>query len=235
MKEQYVGDISDYRKYALLRALSAGGAITIGVCWMLTPPDNRADGNKIAYLSNPGRFRKQDPALFDLLQRIVSGHGPRRLGTLEEAGVVPEAVYFSRVLSDDLGDRHLYMDECHAALSLCSIVFFDPDNGLEVALKKGRKNSSKYLYLDEIEAFYSEDRSVLIYQHFPRVERERFIARCVHRLRGIAVNAAIWVYQTKHVVFILLVPPKLLATVGTAAELACDRWDPDFIHGRKTP
>ena len=37
MKHQYVGDINDYRKYALLRALSAGGANRIGVCWMLTP------------------------------------------------------------------------------------------------------------------------------------------------------------------------------------------------------
>ncbi len=36
MKHQYVGDINDYRKYALLRALSAGGANRIGVCWMLT-------------------------------------------------------------------------------------------------------------------------------------------------------------------------------------------------------
>lgn len=39
VKHQYVGDINDYRKYALLRALSAGGANRIGVCWMLTPDD----------------------------------------------------------------------------------------------------------------------------------------------------------------------------------------------------
>lgn len=36
MKHQYVGDINNYRKYALLRALSADGANRIGVCWMLT-------------------------------------------------------------------------------------------------------------------------------------------------------------------------------------------------------
>lgn len=51
MKEQYVGDISDYRKYALLRALSAGGANRIGVCWMLTPSDGSSDGNKLGYLA----------------------------------------------------------------------------------------------------------------------------------------------------------------------------------------
>ena len=42
MKEQYVGDVSDYRKYALLRALSQSGTIKVGVCWMLTLPDTRS-------------------------------------------------------------------------------------------------------------------------------------------------------------------------------------------------
>lgn len=35
VKHQYVGDINDYRKYALRVALSAGGANRIGACWML--------------------------------------------------------------------------------------------------------------------------------------------------------------------------------------------------------
>ncbi len=50
MKEQYAGDISDYRKYALLRALAGPGGLKPGVCWMLTPPDGRADGNKVGYI-----------------------------------------------------------------------------------------------------------------------------------------------------------------------------------------
>jgi len=39
MKEQYVGDINDYRKYALLRYLAEKGGVRTGVCWMLTQPD----------------------------------------------------------------------------------------------------------------------------------------------------------------------------------------------------
>lgn len=235
MKEQYIGDINDYRKYALLRALAAGGRNQMGVCWMLTPPDGRADGNKVEYLSRSAEFREHDPALFDLLQGIVSGQRPRRLSALEEAKVIPNAVYCSRILSDNSDDRQDFMQECQAALAGCSIIFFDPDNGLEVALKKGRKNSSKYLYLDEVESFYSAGHSVLIYQHFPRVERERFIASCVDRLRGVAANASIWVYRTKHAVFILLVPSNLQGTVGSAAASACERWERDFITGHKSP
>ncbi|TGU88066.1 hypothetical protein EN794_049725 [Mesorhizobium sp. M00.F.Ca.ET.151.01.1.1] len=67
MKHQYVGDVSDYRKYALLRALSWGGANRIGVCWMLTPSDGRSDGGKLAYLQQSYRYRQFDPQLFDIL------------------------------------------------------------------------------------------------------------------------------------------------------------------------
>lgn len=67
MKHQYVGDINDYRKYVLLRALSAGGANRIGECWMLTPDDGGTDGNKLGFLQQPDRFRHFDPELFDIL------------------------------------------------------------------------------------------------------------------------------------------------------------------------
>jgi len=36
MKNQYFGDINDYRKYGLLRGLSNKGEISTLVCWMLT-------------------------------------------------------------------------------------------------------------------------------------------------------------------------------------------------------
>ncbi|CAA9432540.1 MAG: hypothetical protein AVDCRST_MAG37-733 [uncultured Rubrobacteraceae bacterium] len=50
MKNQYFGDVSDYRKYGLLRVLSSEGEISTGVCWMLTPSDGRTDGRKLEYL-----------------------------------------------------------------------------------------------------------------------------------------------------------------------------------------
>jgi hypothetical protein len=39
MKNQYFGDINDYRKYGLLRILSDEGSMRTGVCWMLTRDD----------------------------------------------------------------------------------------------------------------------------------------------------------------------------------------------------
>lgn len=73
MKDQYVGDINDYRKYALLRVLSAGGANRIGVCWMMTPSDGGLDGGKLAYLQQPERHRHVDPELLQLVPPASAG------------------------------------------------------------------------------------------------------------------------------------------------------------------
>jgi hypothetical protein len=68
MKNQYFGDINDYHKYALLRALLKGGKIKLLVAWMLTNDDNGPDGNKRRFLKNvKKKWRELDPDLFDFL------------------------------------------------------------------------------------------------------------------------------------------------------------------------
>ena len=39
MKNQYFGDINDYRKYGLIRLLTGAGQLKTAVCWMLAPGD----------------------------------------------------------------------------------------------------------------------------------------------------------------------------------------------------
>lgn len=231
MKEQYVGDISDYRKYALLRAFAAGGENRIGVCWMLTAPDGRTDGGKLAYLRQPERHRAFDPELFDVLAHVAAEPDRRRLESIEANDAVPGATYFNMLLSDDARDRAAYMAACQAALTATELIFFDPDNGLEVALRKGRKGSSKFLYLDEVAAFYGAGKSLLIYQHFPRIEREAFIGECAVRLRAVAPDAALWAFRTAHVVFLLMLHPLSPPSLAKAVRAACNCWPSDFIHG----
>lgn len=229
MKHQYVGDISDYRKYALLRALSKGGTNRIGVCWMLTPSDGRSDGEKRAYLGQPGAYRAFDPELFDILSRTASEPDRRRLQSIEHSGTIPGAVYFDDMLPDDVDGRRDYMERCLLQFKAVDLVFFDPDNGLETALPKGRKNASKFLYLDEAGAFYETGKSLLIYQHFPRIERSMFIASCIERLRAVAPGCTIWAFTTAHVVFFLLMHPESPARLAIAAMEMDDRWDAGFI------
>lgn len=233
MKDQYVGDINDYRKYALLRALSADGTNRIGVCWMLTPSDGGVDGGKLAYLQQQERHRDVDPELFDILAHAASAPDRRRLATIEGSGAIPGALYHNDLLPDEVAGRHAFMGRCAYEFRDVDLIFFDPDNGLEVSsLSKGRKNSSKYLYLDEVAAFYASGKSLLIYQHFPRVERAAFLGRCAERLGTVASGASLWAFTTAHVVFLLVLHPASPARLHSAVDAACSRWAPEFISGR---
>ncbi|WP_119257809.1 hypothetical protein [Shinella zoogloeoides] len=233
MKDQYVGDINDYRKYALLRALSSGGANHIGVCWMLTASDGRTDGNKLAYLQQPERHRHVDPKLFDILADAAAEPDRRRLATIEGSGAVPSAIYHNALLPDELAGRHAFMGRCAYEFRDVDLIFFDPDNGLEVSsLPKGRKNSSKYLYLDEVAAFYGSGKSLLIYQHFPRIERAVFLARCAERLRAAAPGASLRAFSTAHVVFLLLLHPDSPPQLHSAADVASTRFAHEFMSGK---
>lgn len=72
MKEQYAGDINDYRKFAILRRLRDDGRTRIGVCWMLTPPDGRNDGARTQFLQQPNVWRRYDPELHDKLNALAT-------------------------------------------------------------------------------------------------------------------------------------------------------------------
>lgn len=231
MKHQYVGDINDYRKYALLRSLASNGTNRIGICWMLTPPDARNDGGKLEYLRRPDKFRDFDPALFDILAHAAATPDRRRLQAIEDSGAIPNALYHNDLLPDSLSERTEFMGTCASVFHCAELIFFDPDNGLEVSLPKGRKHSSKYLYLDEVAVFYASGKSLLIYQHFPRIEHGAFIASCAMRLRAVAPDAEIWTFTSSDVVFLLLLHPESPARLAMAAMQACHQWDKRFIVG----
>ena len=71
MKNQYVGDIGDYGKYALLRALSC--RYSIGVNWYLTPDDDRSDGRFTDYLLKDNG--SLDSELFSKLKALLFPDG----------------------------------------------------------------------------------------------------------------------------------------------------------------
>lgn len=231
MKEQYVGDVNDYRKYALLR-LFGGSGLRLGVCWMLTPNDGRSDGNKLSYLDQPKQER-HDPELFALLRRVRDEPDARRLILIEGSQILPGAVFVSTVVPEPLFERQLWFQQASAALADTDLVFFDPDNGIEVgSVAKGRRNSSKYVYRDELAAAYRAGHSLLVYQHFQRKERESFIRDVADDLRRIAADGAIWAIRTSHVVFMLVIQPRHRAALSQAANHVHETADSSFLHAQ---
>src|SRR4051812_1492967 len=231
MKEQYVGDVNDYRKYALLRHLAQEARIRIGVCWMLTPPYGRADGNLTKYLEKPPQTEDQE--LFDQLKKLAAVPEGRRLRHLERNGLLPRAIFFDEYLSDRPALRRAYFQSALEHLGRADLIFFDPDNGLAPpSVPKGSTNSSKYIYRDEIHDAYHAGHSVLLYQHFARETRAAYLDRIAADLSGCAAGAGAWCFWTPHTAFFLFVHPRHGKLLGGAAEAACSRWDPKFIRGK---
>lgn len=231
MKEQYVGDVNDYRKYALLRLLRRSG-LRLGVCWMLTPNDERSDGNKLSYLDQLKQER-HDPELFELLRRVQGEPGARRLILIEGSEILPRAVFVNTIVPEPLFERQLWFKQASAVLAETDLIFFDPDNGMEVgSVAKGRRNSSKYVYRDELAATYRAGHSLLIYQHFQRKERKSFIQTVADDLGRVAADAEIWAIRTSHVVFMLAIQPRHHTALSVAARQVLETADPSFLHAQ---
>jgi predicted DNA-binding transcriptional regulator AlpA len=127
------------------------------------------------------------------------------LGRIEENNVIPGAVFHNEILLDAASPRCQYIEAAWRRFAETDIIFFDPDNGIEIPSKdKGRKGSSKYVYWDELGKTYKAGHSILIYQHFPHEPRDRFIRRLCKEFRDRVSPSALWTIRTPHVVFFLL-------------------------------
>jgi hypothetical protein len=209
VKHQYAGDVNDYLKYALLRRLTERDARRLLVCWMLTPDDGRGDGRLTRYLDDPSRWRALDPELFDALRALRDGGGARGVGEIERAGLLPGARFQSEMLGDDGREREAYFARTRALARGRELVFFDPDNGMEVpSTPRGRRNSSKYLYRDELARTYADGHSVLVYQHFPRAARGPFVSALKRRLMRLTGAPEARAFRTERMVFLLLPQPR---------------------------
>ena len=223
MKHQYFGDISDYRKYGLLRCLSAAG-LRLGVFWMLTTDDDRRDGRRTGYLDDPDTWRRFDPELFDFLVASVRA-GRRDVSAFESSGLTVGACYCAAPLGNSAVARPIWFDRGLTDLASADLVFFDPDNGLEVSsVGYGKRGSRKYVYWREVGATWARGHSILVFQHFNRTARRPFIARLTADLKRRTSGAHVAALATSHVLFLFAVQPRHAAPFDRAMRLTSERW-----------
>jgi hypothetical protein len=222
MKNQYVGDKSDYLKYALLRAIRRHAEVPLEVCWMLTPNDHGPDGKDTGYLGQPGRYRNVDPELFDFLAGLVKN--PERTVADIEGGPLEGAGFQSDQLSDSLGLRARYFDQVAASTRPGALVFLDPDNGLEIASRrKGQKGSNKFLHWDEAERL-GAGRSLLIFQHWNRVARDELVRMSREQLLTRFPDHQVFDLRGPKVLYLFVVLPGALQGMVRAAEEIAKAW-----------
>ena len=169
MQDRYVGDVGDFGKYGLLRSLCRadehGGALRLGVLWYRFDGADSApnDGCHTDYLSRPSRdeqcLQECEADLLGRMLHLVNNHCPPSIAAVETHGVLPsETVFFGDGLSFDqtaleerCAKRRRWLDAGLRRIEGADIVFFDPDNGLEVPSRRRRSlKGPKYVYYDDL-------------------------------------------------------------------------------------
>lgn len=173
MQNRYVGDIGDYVKLAILRALAPGRRL--GIAWWLFPDEtHNKDSRHIDYLARPDQWRRFDPPLFDGLKAIIQ-RGERQVRALEPllpfdtvfcADVIP---CVERPPERRPVERLRWLAQVSQGLDKADLVFLDPDNGIAPeTLGKMRRSAGKSVFAEEVAALRRPGRSIVLYHHQTR-------------------------------------------------------------------
>lgn len=171
MQDRYAGDVGDFVKLGLLRALSPGHQL--GIVWYRYPDESHnGDGRHTTYLDQPHRYEHLDPILFSHLRNITKE--ARSINSLLPVleGVVSsdEVVDTSTISPRERRDwRNAWFKRVMDQLSNCDLVFADPDNGIidDGDWRKGQAKFGKQIPLAEVKAL-AQDRCTVIYHHNTR-------------------------------------------------------------------
>lgn len=179
MQNRYVGDVGDFAKYSLLRSVSAKRGLTLGIVWCLfNDESHNGDGRHTRYLRT-GELRALDSELHDCLAKIVHS-GKRSVQDICAANLFPSStVTFSDLINapdhsrlsreSRLIRRSSWLAKAMAVTASCDLVFFDPDNGLEIpSVPRHAPKAGKYIFVDELRSFWIRGQSLLVYHHTNR-------------------------------------------------------------------
>lgn len=182
MKNQYFGDVTDLFKYDLItEVINAHHSLKkFSFIPMLTPNDNRADGKLRDFSKATAGYKNE--TLKKFLEQTRGKRDFKKIEVYFKQCGIPIEIY-----RDNTGEyfshqqRNDYYKNIDSTLIRESLVFIDPDNGLEV--KKSNRRHILYSELKNI--FNSSNRIVMVIQFFPRKEHLAYIDKRLSELRDI--------------------------------------------------
>lgn len=191
MQNRYTADLGDFGKYGLLRSLCFPEnpderRFKLGVIWYLVEDESHnEDGKHIRYLDpthkNIIQYRDCDPKLYDALAVVQANF--RSVAAIQDSDILAsDTKYYDNILDFTslptgtteaiLRRKQRRIDWINIGSSNvqdCDVIFFDPDNGLEVKSVPAHQNKGvKYLFFNELDSFSARDQSLIIYHHMCR-------------------------------------------------------------------
>lgn len=171
LQDRYAGDVGDFVKLALLRALLPSHKL--GVAWYHFPDEeHNKDGRHIGYLGQRDMYAHLDLELFDHLDGAVKQ--ARTISSLLPA--LPGAIHSSEFLDVSAVPnarrrqfRMTWFARTLAEVERCDLVFADPDNGIvdDQDWRKGSATFGKQMPLSEVKAL-ARGRCAVVYHHNTR-------------------------------------------------------------------
>ena len=171
MQDQFAGDVGDYVKLGLLRALSPGHSL--GVAWYRFPDETeKGDGKHLSYLEGQADYAQLDPELFGHLQQVVrTKRSISALHPILGAKVFHDEVLNTRAVAFQhrRAWRKDWFDRVLQNLHGCNLVFADPDNGIvdDDERRKGSYTFGKQIPMSEVKSL-ADGRCAVIYHHNTR-------------------------------------------------------------------
>jgi hypothetical protein len=158
----------------------------------------------------------------------------RSVQAIEATQILPSAIFHTDILPDAADGRQLYFAKVWSRLDSGDLIFFDPDNGLEVSsVQRGRRNSSKYLYWDELAIALNENRSICAYQHFPRRPRTAFVASLLDQIGDLAPKHDVFAVSSPWVAYTVCAPPDRAHRLYEAAAEVAARPGSRLVLGQR--
>ncbi len=177
MQDRYAGDIGDFGKFGLLKALQVQG-LSVGVNWYRVDPigiEMKADGSfkqEDGKYTIPKRFWECDETLAEKLTKIAKSD-QRSIQALEKETFITGARYYNEYVTVERRDE--WHKKALEQFTNTDIVFLDPDNGMIVkSVGRNSSRSIKYILYEEVADYIKQRHSVLIYNHRSRKKEEEY-------------------------------------------------------------
>jgi hypothetical protein len=247
VRHNFVNDIGDYAKYALLRALCDADPayVRLGVIWYLTDhEESNGDGRKRAHLSGSG-WETLDPGLLAAMRDIewrLQGKDQLNVRLIEAASILPGGTaFFAEALpraggsaQTRVAERVAWFERARKAVTDRNLVFIDPDNGLQPrSVRLTSPLAGKYATAPEIAALLDAGTAVVLYQHGSRMawpEQRENVCSAVVAATGKAVTIRTLRFRAYGVraFFCITTNPRMTGVVNGGMDLLRRRtegWD----------
>ncbi len=197
MQERYLGDIHDYFKFIFLKFLSLKLKKKVGLNWYLIDPIEiglneikKVDGEKRSYLLQ-NKFLDIDKNISKEFLKFKNKKKRKIVQFVEKTHLKKYINFFNDKITNKT--RLRWFEESILHFKKQSIIFLDPDNGLQKNIKI-KKKSLKHLNIEEVKGYLTNGKTVIYTQFQSFNKHHRIYLREIINLfkeNGILINLPI--------------------------------------------